>query len=1032
MSKVVKGARFISKITDVTGVEPTIPPNDDHTLGWRDTDIYVGEWFWNVADAKIYFRDNYGISQLVVPDPSTGKIPVSLLPGNYIGAMVFKGLWDASTGFAPGYPTPPESGDYWIVNVAGNTDLDGITDWQIGDYPVYTKNTSYPGAWDKIDNSEPDIYSGNVIYNRTYTKPGGSSTGITNVDNALDYIYDNIFDNPLFNNTVTIDDATLTANKTLLQINGSVTDKWVNWGGSTMKMGSNGSSNSTLSVGPFDTSNSWTSTLNLHRIEAGSQITRWKMYSSNSDGYIMGYNNSGDPGLGNETNTNTKISAMGDSYFLVGNFGIGTTPSGSYKLEVDGDTLSNGNIVAGTTTKTSNTRIIVRSSDSYTAGVEAYGANQGTGYLYAGQASNYGGGIFYNGDGSPPFATGETADHISFYRRSNNENFVVFSCLHNSNTVEFQGGIEVSGIIDVASDVLIGGNLYVTGATSLYSTLDVSGTLDINGSGISTFTGKLQYDNYATVTINNLNDITHKNYVDDEILAHAIGWWRSGTTQTPTIKDVVVWNSTHTYKVGINKLDPTFDLDVIGNASITTTLDVGGNINAGNNVNVDGNIYFLTGGDRTIEFSGTDNSDDLTIKAGDANAGADAGDLTLQGGYSGGHGGEVYVTGGEGDTTGGHAYVTGGENILSGAGGNVYITGGVSSGAVGGEVRLSGGSGTSEGHIKLNSPTDITGNVVLGGDLDLNGDLDVSGTGVIGTFHGTGDITLANESVRITSDGGGSTGMALRFFHASVGHVEFGMEPSNVTHDLTMKGNDVTDTSTGGRVFLRGGNSDNGDGGDIHLEGGEGGSGAGDYGGDTRIYGGDGYGGGDIFIIGGTGNGTDGGDVTIAGGSATGGGSQGDVYIKSTGVSGFKGIITIDHQINETYAQSINNTSDTPVTINQVVPSMYNFINVDLYGNSYSGGNSIILYLGILEIASSEDIMVTISGRFDVNHATLADSILIRKGSSGTTTILSLSGLSTTSNFVATLVWNNVRNQWGIIGLASEGTAPTTPNGVII
>ncbi len=52
--------------------------------------------------------------------------------------------WDASTGDDPGDPTAPEKGDYWIVSVSGNTDLDGTTDWQIGDF---ARQRSYETCW---------------------------------------------------------------------------------------------------------------------------------------------------------------------------------------------------------------------------------------------------------------------------------------------------------------------------------------------------------------------------------------------------------------------------------------------------------------------------------------------------------------------------------------------------------------------------------------------------------------------------------------------------------------------------------------------------------------------------------------------------------------------------------------------------------------------------------------------------------------------------------------------------------------------
>lgn len=52
------------------------------------------------------------------------------------GAVVFRGEWDASTGFVPA--ASPSQGDYYIVSVAGATDLDGITDWNVGDWAVYS------------------------------------------------------------------------------------------------------------------------------------------------------------------------------------------------------------------------------------------------------------------------------------------------------------------------------------------------------------------------------------------------------------------------------------------------------------------------------------------------------------------------------------------------------------------------------------------------------------------------------------------------------------------------------------------------------------------------------------------------------------------------------------------------------------------------------------------------------------------------------------------------------------------------------
>ena len=111
--------------------------------------------------------------------------------------------------------------------------------------------------------------------------------------------------------------------------------------------------------------------------------------------------------------------------------GINDT-SPSYPLDVNGNTYITGtlevssNITAGATDKASDTVIKVLANDDNKAGFEAYGASQGTGYIFVGQSADYGGGISYNGDGSPAFATGETADGITFFRRDNGTNIEVF------------------------------------------------------------------------------------------------------------------------------------------------------------------------------------------------------------------------------------------------------------------------------------------------------------------------------------------------------------------------------------------------------------------------------------------------------------------------------------------------------------------------------------------------------------------------------------------------------------------------------
>jgi hypothetical protein len=65
---------------------------------------------------------------------------------NAIGALNYKGTWNASTNtpaLASGVGT---KGDYYVVSVAGSTNLDGETLWGVGDWAVFNG-----AAWQKVE-----------------------------------------------------------------------------------------------------------------------------------------------------------------------------------------------------------------------------------------------------------------------------------------------------------------------------------------------------------------------------------------------------------------------------------------------------------------------------------------------------------------------------------------------------------------------------------------------------------------------------------------------------------------------------------------------------------------------------------------------------------------------------------------------------------------------------------------------------------------------------------------------------------------
>lgn len=74
-----------------------------------------------------------------------GKVPSSQL--SIPEPIYFEGTWDALTN-TPDISVGPTEGATWIVNVAGNTNLGGITDWNVGDWAIF-----HDGGWFKIDNT---------------------------------------------------------------------------------------------------------------------------------------------------------------------------------------------------------------------------------------------------------------------------------------------------------------------------------------------------------------------------------------------------------------------------------------------------------------------------------------------------------------------------------------------------------------------------------------------------------------------------------------------------------------------------------------------------------------------------------------------------------------------------------------------------------------------------------------------------------------------------------------------------------------
>jgi hypothetical protein len=65
-----------------------------------------------------------------------------------IGSLNYQGTWNASTNTPTLQSSIGTKGYYYLVSVAGNTNLNGITSWNVNDWAVFDGN-----VWEKVDNN---------------------------------------------------------------------------------------------------------------------------------------------------------------------------------------------------------------------------------------------------------------------------------------------------------------------------------------------------------------------------------------------------------------------------------------------------------------------------------------------------------------------------------------------------------------------------------------------------------------------------------------------------------------------------------------------------------------------------------------------------------------------------------------------------------------------------------------------------------------------------------------------------------------
>lgn len=88
-----------------------------------------------------------GVALGVATLDAGGKVPASQIPLQ--GDLNYQGTWNATTNSPTLTSGTGTKGYYYVVDVAGTTNLDGITDWQIGDWAIFNGT-----VWQKVDNTD--------------------------------------------------------------------------------------------------------------------------------------------------------------------------------------------------------------------------------------------------------------------------------------------------------------------------------------------------------------------------------------------------------------------------------------------------------------------------------------------------------------------------------------------------------------------------------------------------------------------------------------------------------------------------------------------------------------------------------------------------------------------------------------------------------------------------------------------------------------------------------------------------------------
>lgn len=116
--------------------------DDRHIIGLR---VYEPARTYLPGDATLFDNSLY----VCIAETSGVFSTAAWQPIMSAGAVTYMGAWNAQTNIPVLQSSTGTKGQYYVVTVSGSTTINGITDWQVGDWIINNGN-----VWQKVDNTD--------------------------------------------------------------------------------------------------------------------------------------------------------------------------------------------------------------------------------------------------------------------------------------------------------------------------------------------------------------------------------------------------------------------------------------------------------------------------------------------------------------------------------------------------------------------------------------------------------------------------------------------------------------------------------------------------------------------------------------------------------------------------------------------------------------------------------------------------------------------------------------------------------------